>query len=167
MAHPLVAQLRFTRSELQRCLEGVSESDAAVRMLPMNCISWIVGHLATQENAYWVYYAQGEKLLPDLRGQVGTGQPASIPHYGDMLEAWRTVTAAADRYLDTISGADLARRMERNGKVNPESIGQLLLRNIYHYWFHTGEAYAIRQLLGHTDLPQFVGNLPDFGGGES
>ena len=43
----------------------------------------------------------------------------------------------------------------------PESIGTLLLRNIYHYWFHIGEAHAVRQVLGHTDLPQFVGKISE------
>ena len=37
----------------------------------------------------------------------------------------------------------------------------MLLRNIYHYWFHMGEAHAIRQLLGHPDLPQFVGDMSE------
>lgn len=73
MTHPLVTQLRFTRSELLRCLEGVSDEEARHRFEPMNCI----------------------------------------------------------------------------------------LRNIYHYWFHLGEAHAIRQLLGHTDLPQFVGDMSE------
>ena len=45
------------------------------------------------------------------------------------------------------------------GQACAESIGTLLLRNIYHYWFHTGEAHAIRQMLGHRDLPQFVGDM--------
>jgi hypothetical protein len=35
----------------------------------------------------------------------------------------------------------------------------MLLRVTYHYWFHTGEAHAVRQQLGHPDLPQFVGNM--------
>jgi hypothetical protein len=48
--HPLVTQLRFARSEFQRCLDGVSAEDAVHRFGPMNCISWIVGHLANQEN---------------------------------------------------------------------------------------------------------------------
>lgn len=30
---------------------------------------------------------------------------------------------------------------------------------IYHYWYHTGEIMAVRQLLGHERLPQFVGAL--------
>jgi len=32
---------------------------------------------------------------------------------------------------------------------------------MYHYWYHTGENAASRQLLGHTNLPEFVGNIDD------
>jgi hypothetical protein len=35
----------------------------------------------------------------------------------------------------------------------------LLLRTIYHYWYHTGENMGIRQGLGHTNLPEFVGDI--------
>jgi hypothetical protein len=51
--HPLVTQLRFARSEFRRCLDGVSPEDAARRLGPLNCISWIVGHLANQEHFLW------------------------------------------------------------------------------------------------------------------
>ena len=37
--------------------------------------------------------------------------------------------------------------------------GSLLQRTIYHYWYHTGENAAIRQNLGHTGLPDFVGDI--------
>jgi len=30
---------------------------------------------------------------------------------------------------------------------------------IYHYWYHTGDYMAIRQLLGHGRLPVFVGDI--------
>ena len=33
MSHPLVDQVRFARSEFRRCLEGVTEEDAAKRLL--------------------------------------------------------------------------------------------------------------------------------------
>jgi len=33
------------------------------------------------------------------------------------------------------------------------------MRNIYHYWYHTGEASAVRQMLGHAKVPEFVGDL--------
>ncbi len=29
----------------------------------------------------------------------------------------------------------------------------------YHYWFHNGEADAIRQVLGHANVPEFVGGI--------
>jgi len=65
--------LRFARTEFMRCLEGVFAEDASRRLLPMNCISWIVGHLAYQEHLYWVVRAQGRDLAPDLEHQVGLG----------------------------------------------------------------------------------------------
>lgn len=159
MAHPLVVQLRFARSEFQRCLEGVSAEDAVKRLEPMNCISWIVGHLANQENGYWVYLAQGKALAPELRKLVGFGQPASTPPLATMWATWREITAAADVYLDTLSPDLLLTRFLWKGSPMDETVGTLLQRNLYHYWFHTGEAHAIRQLLGHTDLPQFVGEF--------
>jgi hypothetical protein len=50
MTHLLVSQLHFARKEFVRGLEGVSDEDARKRILPMNCISWMIGHLANQEN---------------------------------------------------------------------------------------------------------------------
>ena len=52
--HPLVLQLRFTRSEFMRAIRRVDDADARRRILPMNCISWNVGHLAWQEQRYFV-----------------------------------------------------------------------------------------------------------------
>jgi hypothetical protein len=159
MTHPLVTQLRFARSELVRCLEGVSDEDARRHLEPMNCISWIVGHLAYQENVYWMLRAQGQNLAPDLQQRVGWGQPPSTPPLDEMWAVWHTITSAADRYLDTLTPELLQTHLEWEGKALPENIGTMLLRNIYHYWFHIGEAHAIRQLLGHPDLPQFVGDI--------
>ena len=79
MTHLLVTQLRFVRSELVRALDSVTEEEAQRRILPMNCLSWIVGHLANQENFYWVLLAQDERLAPGLNDLVGYGQPASTP----------------------------------------------------------------------------------------
>ncbi len=157
--HPLVSQLRFARSEFVRCLEGVSEADAAQRLLPMNCISWFVGHLANQEQAYWVLIAQDKLVVPGLNDLVGFGKPASTPPLSEMWTAWRTVTTAADRFLESLSADRLVEHMMFKGKSRPESIGTMLQRNIYHYWFHTGEAHAVRQQLGHTNLPDFVGDM--------
>ncbi len=159
MPHLLVTQLRFARSELVRCLDGVSDADARRRLEPMNCISWIIGHLANQEHNYWVITGQGRDVAPGLNDRVGYGKPASTPPLDDMWAIWRTVTAAADPFLDTLTPALLQDHMQWQGKPTFNNTGSMLLRNLYHYWFHIGEAHAIRQQLGHPNLPDFVGDM--------
>jgi uncharacterized damage-inducible protein DinB len=159
MPHPLVTQLRFARSEFRRCLEGLSDEDARQRLGPMNCISWMIGHLANQEHFYWVFLAQGENVAGDLYKLVGTGRPASTPPLEEMREVWQRVIEAGDPFLDSITLAMLTTHFEFRGEAMGESMGTMLQRNIYHYWFHTGEAHAVRQQLGHGDLPQFVGSM--------
>jgi hypothetical protein len=39
------------------------------------------------------------------------------------------------------------------------TVGDAIQRVTYHYWFHIGEILAIRQLLGHPNRPEFVGDL--------
>ncbi|MGD2078138.1 MAG: DinB family protein [Chloroflexota bacterium] len=159
MPHPLVSQLRFTRHEWLRALRGVEEADGRIRLEPMNSISWIVGHLAWHEQWYWLRYAQGIDLAPQLDELAGSGRPPSTPSLPDMQSTWREITAAADPYLDTLTGETLQEHFSWKGRAMRESIGTLLLRLTYHYWFHTGEVLAIRQLLGHRELPEFVGDI--------
>jgi hypothetical protein len=48
-----------------------------------------------------------------------------------------------------------------DGQPHGETVGTMIQRVTYHYWFHTGESQAIRQLLGHVNLPEFVGSFTD------
>jgi hypothetical protein len=172
MIHPLVAQLRFARSEFRRGLEGVTAGEARQRLGPMNCISWNVGHLAWQEQRYWLSRGQGKTPMPELNDQFAFGAPASTPALGDMWHAWRSITEAADFWLDRLTtetlrsnviiDMPLARMASASpGAGDPRELifGSLLQRVIYHYWYHTGENAAIRQQLGHAGLPDFVGDL--------
>ncbi len=179
MAHPLVTQLRFARSEFVRCLEGISDEDARHRIMPMNCISWMVGHLAAQEQYYFVYFPKGKVPYPQLIKSVGFGHPATTPPLADMWQAWHDITKVADTFLDTLTTEQLLTHLEQKisgfedsafGEVSKrilaqssvrsfESVGTRMLRTTYHYFFHTGEAHAIRQQLGHPDLPWFVGDM--------
>lgn len=159
MTHLLVTQLRFARSEFLRCLDGIPAEDAVRRMGPMNSISWMVGHLSNQENTYWVRLAQDKVLFPDLNNLVGYGKPASTPPLEEMWAAWREITAAADPYLEPLTPELLQTHFIWKGKPREESIGTTLMRNIYHYWYHLGEANAVRQMLGHKDLPEYVGDM--------
>ncbi|MEM6530392.1 MAG: hypothetical protein AAF653_18980, partial [Chloroflexota bacterium] len=64
-------------------------------------------------------------------------------------------------YLDNLTQRDMQTHFMWQGKQEREDIGTMLQRNIYHYWYHTGEAQAIRQILGHDDLIQYVGTIPE------
>jgi uncharacterized damage-inducible protein DinB len=163
MPHPLVLQLRFARSEFQRALAGVSDADARQRLLPMNCMSWNIGHLAWQEQRYWLTRGQDQVLLPHLNEQFANGAPACTLPLEEVWSAWHTITQAADPWLDGLMTVDLQREHEFtvHGQTRSYTFGTLLLRTIYHYWYHTGENMAIRQQLGHTGLPDFVGNIDD------
>ncbi len=159
MPHPLVDQFRFTRHEWLRGLEGVSEEDAMRHFGPMNCISWTVGHLAWHEQRYWLELAQHKMLFPELNETYAYGAPMSTPSLGEMRGLWQAVTSAADPYLDGLTSESLQVDLLREGKSVGQTIGSGLRRVTYHYWYHIGEIQAIRQMLGHTDLPEYVGDI--------
>jgi DinB superfamily len=161
MMHPLVQQLRFTRHEFLRGIEGLTEEEAQKRFLPMNCISWNVGHLTWQEQRYFLYYAQGQMPLPEIDRLFRYGGPASTPPLAEMLSAWKNITRLADPWLEALTVEKLEDIVIRDGKPGKYIFGSLLQRTIYHYWYHNGENQAIRQMLGHRDLPEFVGDLDD------
>jgi hypothetical protein len=159
MSHPLVLQLRFTRYEFHRSLRGLDPKDAEVRIMPMNCISWNIGHLAWQEQSYYLKYGMGKTLFRKIDKDFCYGAPASTPPLEEVLSAWQTITAETNDWLDTLTTEMLTKPIISQGKEIKYTFGNLLLRTIYHYWYHIGENMAIRQQLGHSNIPVFVGNL--------
>ncbi len=159
MAHPLVDQFRFTRGEWKRGLTGVTPEEGSRHFGSMNCISWTVGHLAWHEQRSWLQRPQGKVLIPELNTLFAYGAPMSTPDLQKMLEAWETVTQAADPYLDGLTTVQLQTEMPLDGKPIGQSVGSLLRRVTYHYWYHIGEIQAVRQMLGHKDLPEYVGDI--------
>ena len=103
MSHPLVIQLRFTRSELVRALDGLSDIDARRRLVPMNSISWILGHLAFVEQKIWLTSLQGQTPRPHLNDLYGSDQPVSTPPLAEMREAWQTITQMTEPLLETLT----------------------------------------------------------------
>jgi hypothetical protein len=158
MAHPRVEQLRFAREEWRRGLRGLSAEDGLRRLEPMNSISWMVGHLAWHERLVWLQRAQNLRVEPVLDA-LATGKPASTPDLAEMWTVWRRVVKRADAFLERLTTADLERPLAHDRRQPPSLAGTQLQRVTYHYWSHIGEASAIRQLLGHTDLAQFVGDV--------
>jgi hypothetical protein len=159
MTHPRVDQLRFARFEWQRGLAGMTEVDAGIRFIPMNSISWMVGHMAWHERLCWMRRARGLKVEPALDA-FATGRRASTPSFARMQAAWERIVAGADPYLDALTTADLQRPLAHDPREHPPTAGSQLQYVTYHYWAHIGEVSAVRQLLEHPGLAEYVGDFP-------
>jgi hypothetical protein len=159
MTHPLVDQFRFTRSEWLRGLEGITEEEGSRHFEKMNCISWTVGHLAWHEQRTFLQRPQNIILYPQLNELFAYGAPMNTPSLMEMMELWRAVTKVSDPYLDTLTTESLLTDLLLNSQPVGQSRGSALRRITYHYWYHIGEIQAIRQMLGHTDLPEYVGDI--------
>ena len=155
----LLSSCSLREVSFRRGLVGLTDEEARRRFLPMNCISWNIGHLAWQEQRYWLTWGMGRTLRPDVQERFRYGGPASTPPLDEMWAAWETITETADSWLDSVTTEILSGPLMVDGKPGRTNVGSLMYRMIYHYWYHAGENLAIRQMLGHTDLPQFVGNI--------
>jgi len=152
----IINQLVFARYEFKKGFNGVSEEDGKKRLMPVNSIGWIVGHLAWHEQFYWITRAQEKILVPEIIDQVGFGKPASTPPLKKMILYWEKITRSSDDYLYQLKESDLLGHMIVEGKKLPFNIGTMISRVIYHYWYHNGEMQALRQLMSHSDLSEFV-----------
>ncbi|HEY8635868.1 MAG TPA: DinB family protein, partial [Candidatus Limnocylindrales bacterium] len=85
VVHPLIEQLRFTRSEFRRGLRAVPAADALRRLEPMNSIGWIVAHMAWHEQRYWLTRGQDLTPVPELNEIARNGGPATTPPLAAML----------------------------------------------------------------------------------
>ena len=159
MPHPLVDQFRFTRSEWLHGLEGLTDDEGARHFGQMNSIGWTVGHMAWHEQRTFLQRPQGVILFPALITEFAVGAPMSTPVFHEMLETWRAITKAVDPFLDSLTSPMLLNDLPLEGKSVGQTIGDALRRVTYHYWYHTGETQAIRQMLGHRDLYQYVGDI--------
>jgi len=159
MTHPRIEQFLFTRSEWLRGLKGISEEDGARHFGQMNCISWTVGHLAWHEQRTWLERQQGLIPFPHLNELFAYRAPMSTPSFKEMLAAWQKVARQSEPYLEGLTTQNLQAPVIIDGKERSFTIGSTLQRINYHYWYHIGEIQAIRQMLGHTNLPEFVGNI--------
>ena len=140
-------------------MEGLSDEDGARHFESMNCIAWTVGHLAWHEQRYWLQFGQNKILYPELNTTFAYGAPMSTPVLGEMLKIWHAVTRQADAFLNPLTTEELQAELLRAGQAVGQTVGSAMRRITYHYWYHIGEIQAIRQLLGHADLPEYVGDI--------
>jgi len=159
--HPLVRQLKFTRSEWLRAFDKLSIEDGKKTISPINSLSWMIGHLAWHEKFYWLDIAQKNNIMSELDDLVGYGCAPCSPPLIDMWVVWYTVTILSDNFLEKLKTEELYREIsfKWKGETVKDNFGTMMYRLIYHYWYHIGESQALRQTLGHKELPEFVGDI--------
>ncbi|HKI58986.1 MAG TPA: DinB family protein [Trueperaceae bacterium] len=154
-AHHLVRYLQHVRRELRRALEGMSVADLERRVGNLNSVAWIVGHLAWQEQSYFLT-SRGQPAVAAFVG-YGRGEPDPDAAFEPLFAAWERITTAADDWLDGLDEGALRGHVQGRRLFEVENVGSLLTRVIGHYYLHIGQITAIRKLLGYP-VPGFVGS---------
>ena len=143
---------RFALSEFRRGLDGLTDDEARVRMrkadgTEMNAISWTACHVA----GHWLHRP------PELhRYRFGSDDPTPPP-LSEALSLLENARAFMESWVPTAS-EELMLRIPPGNVTGGENVGTALMRATLHTWFHTGEINAIRQMLGHPEIP-FVGQM--------
>lgn len=133
----------------------MSEADLEKRVGGVNSIAWMAGHLAWQEQAYWLT-SRGMEPIADLAPYKNGCEPCA-PSFAELFAAWEQVTAATDAWLDGLTEDDLRGHFPGRRFFEIENIGSLMMRVFGHYYVHVGQITAIRKILGY-DVPGFVGS---------
>ncbi len=157
--HYLVTQLDFARAEFQRVMQDVSPQEGTRVLPPFNSLGFIVAHMAVHEHTMWILMGQQRKLYSGIGARFGSGAETSTPDWDEVWTIWHHVIQEADHYLVTLTDDMMDTFLTFRDQPREESLGHTLLRVINHYWFHIGEAHGLRQALGHTDIPDFVGDI--------
>jgi len=102
--HTMVQMLNLTRKEFERNLVGLTDEDARKRIEPMNCISWIIAHVACQHRAFFVDWPAGRKTdsryLP-----YGHGAPPSEPPLDEAMGLWQDACKESEAWLQAATPA--------------------------------------------------------------
>jgi hypothetical protein len=75
------------------------------------------------------------------------------------MRIWQEVIQSSAPYLGSLTTDALRQELLLEGKPVGQSVGSAMRRMTYHYWYHVGEIQAVRQMLGHSGLPEYVGDL--------
>ena len=104
--HLLVQMLYLSRKEFERNLEGLTDEDARKIIEPMNCISWIVAHVACQHQIFFVDWPQGKNIDPRYL-PYNYGAPPSEPPLDEAMTLWRDACRASEPWLQAATNESL------------------------------------------------------------
>ncbi len=152
----------FALSEFQRGLEGLTEEEFQARTpkadgTQMNAISWIVGHIASHWLGVAAHVTQGDPPTGLRARFVGSNADPTPPTQDGALRMLSDARAASE-WTATADDALLSTVYRESAISREENVGTVLMRAILHTWFHAGEINAVRQMLGHAEIP-YVGPM--------
>ena len=131
----------FTR--VIRCVEDLTDAEAAARPHGLTPVIWQLGHLVVSDAGY-LRHAGGEVELPaefpDLFG-MGTGGAAAFPPLGAVRPRFEEIQR---RLLEAARRVDLDRPAEGRSY---RTAGQVLIFVGYHRGYHIGKMTTLRALL--------------------
>ena len=117
--------LRLTCKEFDRNLAGLNDDDARKRIEPMNCISWIIAHVANQHHTFFVAWQQ-EKAAETRFLPYGYGSPASQSHLEEALSLWHDATGDTEVWLKSVTNEKL-KELPATSSPESENNGALMV----------------------------------------
>jgi len=134
--------------------EGLSHEDSLRQTPHVNCLNWVLGHLA--EGRDQVLSLLGEPPALGAEGEryrresdpVAGEEPGVVP-LERLLAALQEGQERMEAALSALSEETLAE--EREGGGRKLSLGSRLIFAYFHDTYHTGQTELLRALAGKTD----------------
>lgn len=136
---------KITNNVLRDYFNDLSNQEGKKIFKPMNCISWMIGHLACI-NYNIVARNSKNRSIPDINDKFGNGSPHFQPEILDVISLWETSVRECFAFLDQMEEEDLKNKIS-DSKMN-FNLGTDISRLTFHAWNHMGEIAAVRQFLG-------------------
>jgi len=155
MPEKLVLLLYQSWADLDAAVEALSSDEATVRLESASSVAWTVGHVTNMLDSWINVNFQGHPphgFVGDPKFRSGASGDAS--DWPGVVEAVTEVREVARRWLDSLTTADLVRRIPYHGSLElVRSTGlpldYALMRIAAHHFMHAGELMTVRARLGH------------------
>ncbi len=153
-AQPVIVRLLLdAREEFARVVEAVPVPAQVAAFRRLNAGGWIVAHLALQDDQQW--NAAAQRLEPDawlMAASATYGASPSAPDFADARTALDRSYARSLPYLEGLDGSQLDDVVRRSENFGDQTVSDLVVRQLAHYFALAGELSAIASLAGAPDL---------------
>ena len=150
-AVPFASLLRLNTRLLLNCLEGLSDDQASVRVLPpTNSVAFLVAHLIdARHKLLAVLGGAAENPLTELFADARSiDDVPSLPSLVELCEAWQAVASALASRLAELSAEEIdAPAPQRYPGDDPSVLGALAFL-VQHDSYHIGQLALLRRALG-------------------